>query len=208
MAIFKQDHFHFFYFRILSMWTGLQGSGVKAVLRLEVAWPWNIWHRGEPTVCTLVYFQHLFIYLNRLSDSKVLTLRSDWKKSHQLLMLALWIAVFWPQCLFLFDIWNGRGNCCEGCIECWPSLPWRNKSDRNPLCESIDHKFFPNMNKRPWTIIQSTLEKLFWRFVYTQRKRIRKQHRWRVFHVCSIHIEKLRCRLCPVTVWVWTNDIR
>ena len=26
------------------------------------------------------------------------------------------------------------------------------------------------MKKRPWTIIQSTLEKLFWRFVYTQTK--------------------------------------
>ena len=92
MPIFKGDHFYSFRVRIPSMWTGLQGSGVLAMLRLEVAWSWNIWHRGELTVCTLVYFQHLCIYLHRLSDSKVRTLRFDWKKSHQLLMLAFWVA--------------------------------------------------------------------------------------------------------------------
>ena len=170
-------------------------------------WKWRgpgTFGTEENSLCAPSCTSSTFSYLHRLSDSKVLTLRSGWKKSHQLLMPALWVACF-DHSLFLFDIWNGRGNCNEGCIECWPSLPWHNKSDRNPLWDPIDHKFFPNMNKKPRTIIQSTVEKLIWRFVYTLRNRIRNQYRSRVFRVCRIHIEKLRCRNCPMAWWVWTT---
>ena len=69
------------------------------VLESWLYWDWK-W-RGPATFgtkenslcarpCTSRTF---FIYLHRLSDSKVLTSRSDWKKSHQLLMLTLWVHV-------------------------------------------------------------------------------------------------------------------